>query len=126
MTTDPIRRAYDALPLAGLGISFESACRDYLPTLQRTAATQAELMRHVMRRQYERVMDDDGFPADQDEEMTVGLDCCPHMVPYGSDCDECDEDDADASMGLTPNRQYERVMDDYELTDATAHLGEVP
>lgn len=43
---------------AGLGISFESACRDYLPTLQRTAATQAELMRHVMRRQYERVMDD--------------------------------------------------------------------
>ena len=83
-------------------------------------------MRHVMRRQYERVMDDDGFPADQDEEMTVGLDCCPHMVPYGSDCDECDEDDADASMGLTPNRQYERVMDDYELTDATAHLGEVP
>lgn len=56
--TDPLRRAYDALPLAGLGISFESACRDYLPTLQRTAATQAELMRHVMRRQYERVMDD--------------------------------------------------------------------
>lgn len=47
--------------------------------------------------------DDDGFPADQDEEMTVGLDCCPHMVPYGSDCGECDEDDADTSMGLTLN-----------------------
>lgn len=47
---------------------------------------------------------DDGYPADQDDEMTVGLDCCPHMVPYGSDCDECDEDDADEAMGLTvPN-----------------------
>jgi len=46
---------------------------------------------------------DDGYPADADEPMTVGLDCCPHMVPYGSDCDECDEDDADMAMGLTPN-----------------------
>ena len=46
---------------------------------------------------------DDGYPADQDEEMTVGIDCCPHMVPYGSDCDECDDDDADMAMGLTPN-----------------------
>jgi hypothetical protein len=36
--------------------------------------------------------------------MTVGLDCCPHYVPYGSDCDQCDEDDADEAMGLTvPN-----------------------
>lgn len=56
--TSHLRRAYDALPLAGFGISFDAACRDYLPTLQRTAATQAELMRHVMSRQYERVMDD--------------------------------------------------------------------
>ena len=48
------------------------------------------------------------------------------MVPYGSDCDECDEDDADASMGLTPNRQYDRVMDDYELTDLQAYLGKLP
>ena len=48
--------------------------------------------------------DDDDYPADQDEEMTVGLDCCPHMVPYGSDCDQCDEDEADDAMGLTvPN-----------------------
>lgn len=46
---------------------------------------------------------DDGYPADQDEEMTIGLDCCPHMVPYGSDCDECDEEEADMAMGLTPN-----------------------
>lgn len=47
--------------------------------------------------------DDGGYPADQDEEMTVGIDCCPHMVPYGSDCDECDEDDADMAIVLTPN-----------------------
>lgn len=47
--------------------------------------------------------EDDGHPADQDEEMTVGFDCCPHMVPYGSDCDECEEYDADMAMGLTPN-----------------------
>jgi hypothetical protein len=41
---------------------------------------------------------------DDDEEMTVGLDCCPHYVPYGSGCDQCDEDDADEAMGLTvPN-----------------------
>jgi hypothetical protein len=45
----------------------------------------------------------DSFPADADEQMTVGLDCCPHYVPYGSDCDQCDEDDADRAMGLTPN-----------------------
>jgi len=25
------------------------------------------------------------------------------MVPYGSDCDECDEEEADMAMGLTPN-----------------------
>ena len=57
-----LRIAYDALPLAGLGISFDTARRDYLPTLQRTAATQAELMpklmRIIKRRQYARVMDD--------------------------------------------------------------------
>lgn len=46
---------------------------------------------------------DEGYPADQDEDMTIGLDCCPHMVPYGSDCDECDEEEADMAMGLTPN-----------------------
>lgn len=42
----------------------------------------------------------DAFDAleDGNEEMTVGLDCCPHHVPYGSDCDECDADEA---MGLT-------------------------
>ena len=39
-----------------------------------------------------------------ESEMTVGLDCCPHYVPYGSDCDQCDEDEADNAMGLTvPN-----------------------
>ena len=76
MAADHLRRAYDALPLAGLGISFEAACRDYLPTLQRTAAKQAELMPKLMR--------------------------------------------------IARRRQYDRVMDDYELTDATAHLGEVP
>lgn len=27
------------------------------------------------------------------EPMTVGLDCCPHQVPYGSDCDACEEDE---------------------------------
>lgn len=75
MTPDPIRRAYDALPLAGLGISFETACRDYLPTLQRTAATQAELMPKLMR--------------------------------------------------IARRRQYDRVMDDYELTDLQAYLGEM-
>lgn len=75
MTPDPIRRAYDALPLAGLGISFETACRDYLPTLQRTAATQAELMPKLMR--------------------------------------------------MVMRRQYDRVMDDYELTDSQAYLGEM-
>ena len=48
---------------------------------------------------------DEGYQADQDDEMTVGLDCCPHYVPYGSDCDECDEDDADMAMGLTPNAE---------------------
>jgi len=37
---------------------------------------------------------------DQDEEMTVGLDCCPHHKPYGSDCDDCDEDDADGAYEL--------------------------
>lgn len=51
---------------------------------------------------------DDGYPADQDEEMTIGLDCCPHMVPYGSDCDECDEEEADMAMGLTPNDEAHR------------------
>lgn len=76
MAADHLRRAYDALPLAGLGISFDSARRDYLPTLQRTAATQAELMPKLMR--------------------------------------------------IARRRQYDRVMDDYELTDATAHLGEAP
>ncbi len=46
----------------------------------------------------------DAFDAlDADEPMTVGLDCCPHYVPYGSECDQCDEDDADMAMGLTPN-----------------------
>lgn len=50
--------------------------------------------------------DDDDYPADQDEPMTVGLDCCPHYVPYGSDCDQCDEDEADNAMWLTvPNAQ---------------------
>jgi hypothetical protein len=51
--------------------------------------------------------DDDGdYPADADEPMTVGLDCCPHYVPYGSDCDQCDEDETDNAMGLTvPNVQ---------------------
>ena len=33
--------------------------------------------------------------------MTVGIDCCPHYVPYGSECDECDQDDVDEAMGLT-------------------------
>lgn len=46
---------------------------------------------------------DEAYPADADEPMTVGLDCCPHDVPYGSDCDECDEEDADMARGLTPN-----------------------
>ncbi len=45
----------------------------------------------------------DSFPADADEPMTVGLDCCPHNVPYGSECDQCDEDDAYEGMGMTPN-----------------------
>ena len=47
--------------------------------------------------------DDEAYPADADEPMTVGLDCCPHQVPYGSDCDECDEEEADTAIGLTPN-----------------------
>lgn len=43
---------------------------------------------------------------DADEQMTIGLDCCPHYVPYGSDCYECDEEEADMAMGLTPNTGY--------------------
>lgn len=39
------------------------------------------------------LMEYEGYPADQDEEMTVGIDCCQHMVPYGSDCFECDDDE---------------------------------
>lgn len=74
--TSPLRRAYDALPLAALGIGFDAACRDYLPTLQRTAATQAELMPKLMR--------------------------------------------------MVMRRQRDRVMDDYELTDSQAYLGEMP
>lgn len=49
---------------------------------------------------------EDAFLADADEQMTVGIDCCPHYVPYGSDCDECDEYDADMAMGMTPNASF--------------------
>lgn len=49
--------------------------------------------------------DDDLY---DDEEMTIGVDCCPHYVPYGSDCDECDEEDADMAMGMTPNAKVVR------------------
>lgn len=35
----------------------------------------------------------EAYPSDADEPMTIGVDCCPHMNPYGSDCYECDEDD---------------------------------
>lgn len=34
--------------------------------------------------------------------MEIGVDCCPHYVPYGSDCEECDEDDTDDA---TPSDQ---------------------
>ncbi|MBZ0104009.1 MAG: hypothetical protein K8H84_00110 [Sulfuricella denitrificans] len=57
---------------------------------------------------------EDSFPADADEPMTVGLDCCPHHVPYGSDCDECDEEDADIAMRLTPKVQIEGLADTLE------------
>ena len=37
---------------------------------------------------------DEAYLSDADEPMTIGVDCCPHMNPYGSDCCyECDEDD---------------------------------
>lgn len=26
-----------------------------------------------------------------DEPMMVGLECCPHQVPYGSECDICED-----------------------------------
>ena len=26
---------------------------------------------------------------DEEDELIVGIDCCPHQVPYGSDCDAC-------------------------------------
>ena len=43
----------------------------------------------------------DAFDAlGADEPMTVGLDCCPHYVPYGSECFECDEEDACARIGI--------------------------
>lgn len=42
----------------------------------------------------------DSFPADADEQMTVGLDCCPHYVPHGSECFECDEEDTCARIGI--------------------------
>lgn len=32
---------------------------------------------------------DDEQPSD--EPLCVGLDCCPHFVPYGSECDECED-----------------------------------
>lgn len=35
------------------------------------------------------------WDTDADQEMTVGLDCCPHRVPYGSDCDQCDDEDGE-------------------------------
>lgn len=31
--------------------------------------------------------------SDTEEQMTVGVDCCPHYVSYGSDCDQCDEEE---------------------------------
>ena len=43
--------------------------------------------------EYAELLDDQEanlYPADADEPMTIGLDCCPHLNPYGSDCDECD------------------------------------
>ena len=43
--------------------------------------------------------DDVGFY--DDEEMTIGIDCCPHYIHYGSDCYQCDAEHADKIMGLT-------------------------
>ena len=36
---------------------------------------------------------DNPYMDDDDEQMEVGIDCCPHMVPYGGECYECDEYD---------------------------------
>ena len=46
---------------------------------------------------------DGAYQADGDELMTIGLDCCPHYVPYGSDCYECGDEEAAMTMGMTPN-----------------------
>lgn len=64
-------------------------------------AEEAENERRQLGPLYWTALDDeDGYPADQDEEMTVGLDCCPHFVPYGSDCDRCDDEDQGAAYEL--------------------------
>ena len=39
---------------------------------------------------------EEGYPADQDDEPIVGIDCCPHQVPYGSDCDACYDEESDS------------------------------
>lgn len=28
-----------------------------------------------------------------DEPLCVGLDCCPHFVPYGNECDVCEDNE---------------------------------
>ena len=69
--------------------AFEKWLRDRCPSGDVEAVQRQWLESY----EYAELLDDQEanlYPADADEPMTIGLDCCPHLKPYGSDCDECD------------------------------------
>ena len=37
---------------------------------------------------------EEDYPSE--DEMIVGIDCCPHGVLYDTDCDDCYDDESDS------------------------------
>lgn len=75
------------------------------PYDQREAAAADEDLRQRRADEADEAFNERRLIGDDDEEMTVGLDCCPHFVPYGSDCYQCDDADADYEIGLALPRR---------------------